>query len=212
MKRAATLVFAIALASASLPAQKSIQRKGNEIPSVEPALDPPATLTVIFSNLGKSNTEAYDEPGYGVNGPKAPGTSFTTFLAIPFKPRQNAHVEQVQAAVQYVSGTNEITLSLYSDNSGKPGALLAGPVTVNNLPVYFHCCALAVANFPASVAVTAGAQYWIAAETPAASDFAGIWSFVPSKLQVSSWTRGDGWQSTKATIEEPAGAAYGTVP
>jgi len=52
-----------------------------------------------------------------------------------------------------------VNFSLYSDANGVLGTLLAGPITVTNLPRTFTCCALAVANFAAAVPVIAGIRY-----------------------------------------------------
>src|SRR5450755_1283125 len=115
---------------------------------------------------------------------------------MPFKPKANAHVSQIRAAVQYSgSGVNQVNLSLYSDVSGAPGVLLAGPVTVKNLPTFFTCCELATANIP-STAVTAGTQYWVVADTPSTgtgSDFYGVWAFVPPSKSLVGADLGGGW-------------------
>jgi hypothetical protein len=147
-------------------------------------------------------------------GPLATGATYEQFLALPFKSTKAAHVQQVRAAVQYnKSGANQVRLSLYSDSSGTPGTLLAGPVTVKNLPTYFTCCKLATATFASSVAIAAHTQYWIVADTPssgAGSDFAGVWNFAPSKLRVGG-DQGTGWYSFQGQ-QEPAGAVYGMIP
>jgi hypothetical protein len=67
---------------------------------------------------------------------------------------------------------------------------------VTDVPVEFACCKLAVANFATSVAITAGVQYWIVADTASSgtgSDFNGVWSPTPpSKLAVGI-NEGSGW-------------------
>lgn len=214
MKKTAMFVFAIALCGASLQAQKpkTVEYEGVarfDAPAVEPA-----TLQKIFSNLGPA-TAAYQGSAWSLNGPNSIAGS-SQFIAMPFKPKANAHVTQVRAALQWNSnGANQVNLSLYSDVGGAPGVLLAGPVTVKNVPVYFTCCKLAIANLP-SVAVTAGTQYWVVADTPSTgtgSDFYGVWSFIPpSKLLVGADLAGGGWFSFQATTQEPAGAVYGSIP
>ena len=177
-------------------------------------MEEPAALQKIFSNLGPA-TSAYSNGGWNLDGPTSLAGS-SQFMAMPFKPKANAHVSQIRAAVQYSgSGANQVNLSLYSDVSGAPGVLLAGPVTVKNLPTFFTCCELATANIP-STAVTAGTQYWVVADTPSTgtgSDFYGVWAFVsPSKSLVGADLGGGGWFSFGAAIQEPAGAVYGTIP
>ena len=214
MKKTAVFVFALALCSASLNAQKpkTIEYTGRIGASVA---DEPATLMKIFSNLGTS-TSAYSSSAWILTGPLS---SFggSQFIAMPFTPKSDAHVSQVRAAIQYNgSGANQARLSLYSDAGGVPGSLLAGPITVRNMPNYFTCCKTAVANFPTAVPVTAGTQYWVVADTASAgtgSDFDGVWDFVPtSKILVGADGNNGGWFSFASGSNEPAGAVYGTIP
>jgi hypothetical protein len=119
----------------------------------------------------------------------------------------------VQVAVHYSSGANQVNLSIYGDSSGVPGTLLAGPVTVTNLPTHGTCCALAVANF-SSVGVTGGTQYWVVADTPltgTGSDFAGGWSEVVRPSIPSAYNRGKGWSPTNSDTLV-AGEVLGTIP
>lgn len=214
MKKTTIFVFAVALCSASLRAQepKSIMWHGDTFPFEGPAQDAPAALQKIFSNLGPS-TSAYSLAGWAVWGPNY---GYTQFIAMPFTPKANAHVQQVRAAVQYTSsGANQVNLSLYSDAGGMPGVLLAGPVTVKNVPVWPSCCKLAIATFTTGVPITAGTRYWVVADTPTTgtgSDFSGGWNWVPPSKLLFGIDQGGGWSSTQAYIEEPAGAVYGTIP
>ena len=179
-----------------------------------PATEAPAALIKIYSNLGKK-TDVYNCcGGFVIWGPTVGGGGSEQFLAMPFTPKSNSTVKQVQAAIQYSSGDNQINLSLYNDVNGAPGTLLAGPVTVTNLPGAWTCCTLAVANFSSGVAVTAGKQYWVTADTPAfgtGSDFVGGWNFIYKTLFFGG-NQGSGWYSAYGDEEEPAGAVYGTVP
>jgi hypothetical protein len=206
-----TLLFVIKLLSASLQAQspKIIQRSGS-VTFEGPEQDPPSGLQKIYSNLGRGNNAYYANTGFVVTG-----VGFTEFIAMPFTPTANATVSQVRAAVEYITGTNQVNLSLYSDFGGSPGTLLAGPVTVTALPIYPSCCTLAIANFTASVPVTQGTQYWVVADTPSSgtgSDFQGVWNFVPQEPMSYGLNIGTGWFTELAFLEEPAGAVYGTIP
>lgn len=214
MKKTAMFVFAIALCSTSLRAQKLETVEWNAgFPLEGVEQDAPAALTKIFSNLG-APTKAYAGSAWVVRGPNLPPPApAEQFIALPFRSAKAAHVQQVSVAIQYSSGANQINLSLYSDSSGHPGTLLAGPVTVKNVPTYFHCCKLATATFTSSVAITAGTQYWVVADTPSSgtgSDFNGTWSWVTSKATAGG-DQGSGWYSFQ-TVENPAGAVYGTIP
>jgi hypothetical protein len=170
----------------------------------------PAGLKKIYSNLGSSTDLYYDESGWSISGSI---NTYSEFAAIPFIPKANSHVSQVGAAVHYFSGDNQVNLSIYSDANGVPGALLAGPVTVTNLPEGGTCCALAVANF-APLAVTGGIQYWVVADTPltgTGSDFQGEWDTIATVVPISFNVDDSGWSTSNANLL-PAGAVLGTTP
>ena len=178
-----------------------------------PPDDVPLGLIKIFSNLGKSNTDLYlDHHGWLVLGPNSVDKP-REFIGMRFTPKFNSTVYQVRVAVQYFgSGANRVNLSVYGDSNGTPGTLLTGPVTVTNLPVFGTCCTLAVANFN-PVAVTAGTQYWVVADTPltgAGSDSTDAWDFVVPAIP-QGFNNGSGWYSLN--VNEPvAGEVKGTIP
>ena len=175
--------------------------------------DAPAALTKIYSNLGLK-TDAYNDiEGLNLSGPNA-ADGFTQFVAMPFTPKANSTVKQVQVAVQYRAGANQINLSIYSDAGGAPGTLLAGPVTVTDLPTFGTCCTLTVANF-SPVAVTAGVRYWVTADTPltgTGSDFEGVWDWVAKPIYPQARNKGAGWVVLNGTPAESAGEVLGTTP
>lgn len=177
-----------------------------------PPQEVPAGLTKIYSNLGSSKTDLYNDTGGWVFYGPGYGGGYGYFLGIPFTPKSNSHISQVRVAVEYEHGANQVNLSIYGDADGLPGTLLAGPVTVTNLPEPGTCCTLAVANF-ALVAITGGTRYWVVADTPAAgtgSDFYGLWAFVPKIVPIAS-TTGFGW-SVYSGDDQPAGEVLGTIP
>ena len=217
MKKTIALLFTIALSGVSLQAQLKTVHKDNPT-FVGAAQAAPAALQKIFSNLGPS-TSAYDSTGWYLAGPDScstPGSCYYDLLGMAFTPTADATVKQVRAAIQYeysASGANQIDFSLYSDNGGVPGTLLAGPVTVTNLPEYGTCCTLAVASFT-PVAVTGGTQYWVVANTPltgTGSDFAGEWNMVAKIVPMAFAADGSGWWASTAN-DLPAGEVLGTIP
>ena len=112
------------------------------------------------------------------------------------------------------SGANQVNLSLYTDVNGAPGNLLAGPVTVTNLALWGTCCNLTVAIFP-PVALTAGNQYWVVADTPltgTGSDFYGTWDFVAPNLFLLAGDHGSGWSAFDGPNNNSAGEVLGTIP
>jgi hypothetical protein len=173
----------------------------------------PAGLTIIYTNLGKKG-DLYNCCGFILSGPNSPSGSAFVFTAMPFTPKSNSHVSDVRAAVQYFSGTNQIDLSIYNDSGGVPSTLLAGPVTVTNLPDDGTCCLLAVASF-SPIAVSGGTQYWVVANTPLSgvgSDFYGTWQTAGKFIRFAANTAtGSGWYAGSADVL-PAGEVLGTIP
>jgi hypothetical protein len=216
-KTVVPLVCLLALCHLSLFAQTSESQPTAEQSAMPaPPEEAPATLTTIYSNLGTSQTHLYDDtsgfPIMGadfINGPQ--------FTAMPFTPKSDSHVSQVQVAVEYSPGslTHEVNLSIYGSTEGVPGTLLAGPVTVTNLPAAKTCCTLAVANFT-SLAVTHGTQYWVVADTPPSgtgAGFMGVWDGVLIASTVVGFDdENQGWTKTTNNAFDAAGEVLGTVP
>jgi len=213
-----TLLSACLLALCNLTLFAQIAERPRTIHTTEtspihvPPQEVPAALKKIYSNLGTSKTDLYSDAYARVL--LGPNSGYgQQFLGMPFTPKSNAHVSQVQVAVQYGGyGANQVNLSIYGDSGGVPGTLLAGPVTVTNLPVFGTCCTLAVASF-SPLAVTAGTQYWVVADTPltgTGSDFVGSWDF-SIKFFPTAYNVGGGWTQYDA-IEESAGEVLGTIP
>ncbi|MGA7080573.1 MAG: choice-of-anchor R domain-containing protein [Terriglobales bacterium] len=196
MKKTLTLLCFFALCSLTLLAQ---------------TLEPAVTLKPIYNNLGSSKTDRYDDTrGLAVLGPNS--CCGTQSDAMAFTPKSNSTVYQVQVAVVYNGGANQVNLSLYEDSGGNPGTLLAGPVTVTNLGQQGTCCTLAVANFT-PVAITGGSQYWVVADTPLSgtgSDFNGSWEFAIQTTPPYSVNLGTGW-SFVPSLSELAGKVLGTI-
>jgi len=177
-----------------------------------PAQEPPKGLKTIYNNLSKG--EYNDTSTVIVAGPDSI-LGEAIFIAIPFIPKADSHVTQVGAAVQYGgSGANQVNLSIYSDNNFTPGTLLAGPVTVTNLPNLGTCCTLAVADFT-PLAVTAETRYWVVADTPLSgtgSDFLGGWdSEIKPILPLAVNVDAGEWSSANGN-GLPAGEVLGTIP
>ncbi len=217
MKKTLALVCLISLCNFTVLAQvakttravHTPEKSGIHVPRQEPATG----LKKIYSNLGASKTDLFDDTyGYIVSGPNS---NFSEFLALPFIPKYDSHVSQVQIALESSSGDNQVDLNIYSDSGGVPGTLLAGPVTVNNLPAAGTCCTLTVANFT-PLEVTGGTRYWVVANTPASgtgSNFVGNWYLVVQGKVPPTGAGGDGiaWFSVPS-LDELAGEVLGTIP
>lgn len=180
-----------------------------------PPQETPASLKMIYSNLGTKTGLYLDSSGWELSGPNSyKGSDYAYSIAMPFTPKSNSRVSQVRAAVQYAGfGVNQINLSVYGDAGGIPGTLLAGPVTVTNLPDSGTCCALAVANFT-PVAVTGGTQYWVVANTPltgTGSNFIGGWDTIAKVVFFAGSNGVNGWGHINTDLL-PAGEVLGTIP
>lgn len=212
LKRAVSSLFVVMLASGALLAQSAgpkIAHTTHVGPSKAMRQAGPK-LTTIFSNLGPTTTNAYnDTTGYYVLGPDNSVGLPEQGIGVPFVAAANAHVEQLQVAVGLISGTPFVNVGLYADNAGTVGTLLAsGHSTV--LPLFGTCCQLVTVNI-SSTAITAGTQYWIvsSSDDTNAPDFTGVYQ--ASNLAVIAGDVGlAGWSSF--TTNTPAAAARGTIP
>lgn len=180
-----------------------------------PPQEVPEGLKTIYSSLGTDPSNLYNYiDTWLVSGPNSI-IGLADFIAMRFTPQSNSHVSEVRVAVLYEGlGADQVNLSIHLDNSGHPGKLLAGPVTVTKLPKGLSCCGLAVADF-APVAVKGGTQYWIVADTPKTgrgSDFVGEWAGAVSPvLTLAGNAAQTGWVSFNGN-GLPAGEVLGTVP
>jgi hypothetical protein len=170
----------------------------------------PAPLKKIFTNLGPTATDNYnDATGYYLLGPTNSVSLPEQWIAVPFTPKAGAHVTELQVAVGWISGTKKVVVGLYSDNAGQVGTLLASGSSTH-IPNFGACCQLVSVHIT-STAVTAATQYWIGITTDdtGAPDFTGV---AESSNDVNSAANVAlaGW----ATFSNnwPAAAALGTVP
>jgi hypothetical protein len=215
LKTAALGLFIFTLACCTLLAQSG-PAIGHTSHSgiVTASHQPPAGLVSIFSNLGPTATDNYnDTTGYYVLGPSNTLALSEQWIALPFTPKKSSHVEEVEAAVQLedATTTNQFLLGLYSDNAGAVGTLLAQD-TVKNAPAFGTCCTLVTARFKApGISVTAGTQYWIVASSDDvnAPNFTGVWA-ASNNANIGGDVAMGGWFTFSANW--PAGAALGTVP
>ena len=144
--------------------------------TITPAAQPSAGLIKIFSNLG-SGSNVYDPvAGTGVLGRNVPGQPRPEWLAFAFTPVADHVVQQIQVGATYVSGTNELFVSLNDDNAGLPGMALHTWHFVN-LPTFGTCCTLQTAKYKTGIPVTGGTQYWVVLRTATGtSDTWDVWN------------------------------------
>jgi hypothetical protein len=210
LKRAVSGLIAVTFASGMLFAQGPKVGHTTHTGPIVPAKQAPATLKTIYSNLGPTATDDYnDTTGYYVLGPDNSVGDSEQGIGQPFTPAANSHVTQLQAAIGYISGTSVVSLALYSDNAGVAGTQLAAGLSTK-IPDFGACCQLVTVTIP-STAVKGGTQYWIVATSDDAKgpDFTGVWQ--SSNSGTISYNEGlAGWAGF--TTNTPAAAAKGTIP
>jgi len=155
-----------------------------------------STLVRIFSNLGPAVNAYNDTNGYLVAGP---GSGLgQEFIGVAFTPKADSTVSEIRAALLFEDvgngAPNQIDVSVYGDEGGVPGPIIAGPHTIKNLANAGTCCALATWALEKKISVLAGAQYWVVADEPATgtgSDSAALWDTVfpsvPEAVNTGEW-------------------------
>lgn len=227
MKRALSFVCLFALCNLTLLAQTGkVPRVSHTTEKSKMHVAPeaaPAAMQKIFSNLGPNQFNLYDDTtGWYVTGPTCVllatadvvQNGCQQFVGMPFTPDTNAQVSQVRLALQYNGYGGELFyISIYGDSGGRPGTLLAGPVTLTHVPLFGTCCALPAANFNPPVPVTGGTKYWVVASTPTAgkgSDSSGTWDYVYQDDIEPVFVANFFGEFDYSTLGIPAGEVLGT--
>jgi hypothetical protein len=177
---------------------------------VTPAQAPPTGLKKIFSNLGPTTADYYnDTTGYYLLGPTNSVGDPEQWIAVPFIAKQDSHVAELQVAVGGISGTRKVFIGLYSDNAGSVGTELVSGAAYE-IPNFGVCCHLVIVNVPPT-AVTEGAQYWIGVTTDDvnAPNFTGV---VQSSNQGTTAYNPETEEWISFSNNWPAAAAFGTIP
>ena len=197
-------VLTIACTTMVFAAQKPVAVHANHIIQRKAVQDDsPASTVVLCSNVGPA-TNQYGANGYLVTGPaSALGTS--QFIAAPCTPKVSKILATVKGAWAYDgSGANQMQVCLYSDNgSNAPGTQIGKCVTKKNLPTFGTANTLVTATFTKqNLALTAGTQYWIVAQTPltgTGDDFYGVW--VGESVSLGYNVGQNGWNSFQPDLE-----------
>jgi len=133
----------------------------------------PSRGATIFSDFDPANIAYQGGWGiYGTGNSLSPGAFKAQAMA--FTPSFDAVLSKIDVAMFWSSGTNSIKLTLNSDNSGVPGAVVAS-WSLNNLPTFGFCCTAETVNAVSLISLTAGKQYWVVA-APGASDTQAGWT------------------------------------
>jgi hypothetical protein len=211
VKRALSCLFALTLASGVLWAQNGpkVAHTTHHGPVV-PFKAPPTPLKTIYSSLGPSATNAYnDTTGYYVIGPNNSVGLGEQWIGQPFTPQANAHVSEISVAVGWISGPKAINVGLYSDDAGDVGTLLVNGET-NKVPAFGTCCQTVNVSVTPT-AVTAGTQYWIVvtSDDTNAPGFTGVFQSTNSSTTAYN-PQQLGWFTFSGNV--PAILVRGTLP
>jgi len=153
--------------------QTIAMRPGNDF---HPAPAHSAGLKTIYSNLGTGTDVYYCCEGWTLSG-SGGEVGGSDWIAMPFTPTKAATLEQIDLGIGYVTGTNQIVITLTKDKSGLPGASIHS-WTVKNMPTFGTCCTLDTIKYKKGIKVAKGKQYWITATTNAKDyDLWGAWNF-----------------------------------
>ncbi|MBZ5598534.1 MAG: hypothetical protein LAN83_09435 [Acidobacteriia bacterium] len=163
-------------------------------PVVAPAQPPSADLVTIYSNLGTGSNVYNAIAGSGVLGRQVPGQPRPEWLANGFTPTADHTVTEIQVGVTYVSGDNEMVLSLNEDNGGVPGKVLH-TWHFANLSAFGTCCTLQTARLKTGIPVKKDTLYWVLVRTSRQGvDTWDVWNNNISDFQGSfSNNTGQGW-------------------
>jgi hypothetical protein len=177
-----------------------------------PAAKPPKNDNVIFSNIGTKYPNGLYFCCYGdtISGPNSL-IGETIGLAASFTPAADATVHRIDTGVGWVSGTNEVIISLYDDNGGVPGNLLMSGAA-SNLGTFGDCCTLASLH-TGGIAVQGGHTYWVTVTTDDTdADTWAAWPFNSTDqvnaVTIAGWD-GSSWTNFGGSIPGPSLAVYG---
>jgi hypothetical protein len=209
---AIVLVLVCGNVSAQSPL-KSVHTAPSLVKENTPA--PPPVLKKIFSNLGPTPTDNYnDAGGYYVLGSANTVALSEQWIALPFTTTAASHAQKIEAAIGVLTvGTpGAYTLGLYSDSgSNSVGTLLAsGNATATTN--YNTCCTLSAVSFTgAGIALTAHTQYWIVAEANDTSNAAltAVWD-ASNDYNIGGNEAQGGWFTFSAN--DPAAEVLGSIP
>ena len=83
----------------------------------------------------------------------------------------------IEVAAGWSGGTNDVLVSLDSDQGGLPGAPIKS-WHATGLPDFGTCCALTTVTDDPGVSLTGGTQYWLELSTDSQdADFNGTWNY-----------------------------------
>ena len=128
---------------------------------------------VIFSDFDPNNITYQGGWGiYGTSNSVFPG-AFNS-MAMAFTTGSEASLTSINVAIALINGTNQVILTLNSDNSGVPGGVIASWI-LNSLPGFGFCCTAETVTAASPILLTAGTRYWVTV-APGGADTQAIWT------------------------------------
>ncbi len=114
----------------------------------------------LYSNLGTGTSVYNCCTGWTVSGSGYIGTSF--IAANEFQVTTSGSVTEIDIAVGLVVGPDSFYVDIASDNSGKPGSVLASFTNLtSNGNNFGTCCTLTSITGISGLNLTAGTNYWL---------------------------------------------------
>ena len=163
-----------------------------------------AQADTIFSNFVSGNSFSGD--GWCVSGASSPCGLIG--IAAAFTPSADFTLSQIDIALEYISGTNEASVTLVNDASGLPGFTALEWWDLTGLPGYSTTYSPTSLLSSGGITLLSGTQYWVIAE-PLSNDTYDLWS---QNSQGGSgfafYSGGSGWSYHQGTT--PAFDVLGT--
>jgi hypothetical protein len=123
-----------------------------------------------------------------------------SYLALQFSPSQSGELADIDLPLYYISGTNSVIVSLWSDSGNTPGTELnSWDVTgVTSAP----CCgAIPTIDLAVSgVALKAGQNYWLQLYPGESDSFIG-WAYAQNELTTPEWISVSGYVEQSYTTQ-----------
>jgi hypothetical protein len=162
-----------------------------------------ANTMVVAANLGPG---PYTEGSYLVQGNPKPGANVAESYAVSFTPKVSTTLEDVKLPLSALSGPPSLTVGIASDDSGRPGSVLATLTQDGTIP---SSPASALVSFTCTTCpvLEAGTPYWVVTGAPSGDTFLA-WSLSTSELGSFDFSQTANvtgpWSQGGATYNTPA--------
>ena len=165
----------------------------------------------IFTDLSPSSSAYEAGGGFLICGSAGTGncSGFGTVTdANAFTPSSTYVLSSVEIALSYFTGTNAATVTLLSDSSDTPGAVLEtwSVTSLPNEPTNGNM--LQTLSASSSITLTAGNQYWVEVAAGGSSTYVA-WNLNNTGTGGNSSATGTTWTNYNGTGTTPSGGVLG---